>query len=170
MNNLETFFNQIEQLELAEIPDDKYIHIPTKFAVDRAIYILSQLDKWMGTTYPGYVTLESRGGIDINWDIDGIGVVMYRVRDNANIDDSVFWTDDRTDYSLLLKNPPLSKVAILLEWLFCRNGDVDIHEMLEDADWSIMAINEVFKERFDHEWFEKEYTEDDILDCAVKVT
>lgn len=140
--NLESFFNQIKKIELAEVgDDDEYIYLPTKFAVDRAIYILSQLDNWMGITFPGYVMLESRGGIYINWEIDDIGIVVYRVGANANIDDSVFWMDDRTDDSLLLKNPKLSKVAILLDWLFCRDGDDDIHEMLDD-DWSDDGLSE----------------------------
>jgi hypothetical protein len=117
-NNLQTFFNQIEKLELVEVPDDEYYYVPTQYAVDRTKSLLTKLDNYMGITFPGYASLESRGGIYIIWEIENLGCVYYRVGIDVDTEDSVYWENYVSDEDWLLKSPKLSKVAELLKELF----------------------------------------------------
>jgi hypothetical protein len=119
--NLEAMIRGVAKL--AEVdPDfqnDEYILNPSNYAIAETLALLTNLDLLLGQDFPkGYVMLESRGGIYLNWEAEEFyKEVMVEIAAAENIDSSVFYCDDYRDQDNLIENPSLSKIAELLDWL-----------------------------------------------------
>lgn len=134
------FYSQINQnnadfqetinslLELKEIDpdfdedDEDEIYYPSDYAFSGSIELLTELYEILGNAFPyGFASVESRGGVDLIWKNKTLDKqVWFKFPVDDSFQSSVYYREK--DKSNLIKQPEITFIAKLLQWLFTEDS------------------------------------------------
>ena len=115
-------------LELKEIDpdldedDEDEIYYPSDYAFSGSIELLNELYEILGDAYPyGFASVESRGGVDLIWKNKTLDKqVWFKFPVDNSFQSSIYYRQG--DKSNLIKQPEITFIAKLLQWLFTEDS------------------------------------------------
>lgn len=115
-------------LELKEIDpdldenDEDEIYYPSDYAFSGSIELLTELYEILGNAFPyGFASVESRGGVDLIWKNKTLDKqVWFKFPVDDSFQSSVYYREK--DKSNLIKQPEITFIAKLLQWLFTEDS------------------------------------------------